>query len=157
MANNAYSYPAISFCHLYALVPCISSNAPILMTSVRYTFPKSEHLTSKKTINELFTSGQSLFQYPFKILYLVREEEADNYPKVLISVSKRQFKKAVDRNKVKRLIREAYRLQKPHLISLPNHLEALAFIYVGKSIEPYAKFEKGMKKGLGKLQGSPEA
>ena len=123
----------------------------------RYTFPKQERLKSRKAIATLFEQADHVFQYPFKILYLKKEEPSEAYPQVLVSVSKRNFKKAVERNRIKRLVREAYRLQKPAYLVLPTPLKDMALIYVGKQIEPYSKVEKGMKKGLKKLQKALEA
>jgi len=76
---------------------------------LKQTFKKGERLSSEKSIATLFAEGDSFFQYPFKVVY---KKEQSTYPfsvQLLISVSKRNFKKAVDRNKIKRLIREAYR------------------------------------------------
>lgn len=118
-----------------------------------YTFPKSERLSSRSAIKELFsTANKHIFAYPFKLLYLTQEQATTEYPQVVISVSKRIFRNASDRNRVKRLVREAYRLQKPELMPIPNTLQYLAIIYIGKEIEEYAKVEKGMKKVLKKLR-----
>lgn len=76
----------------------------------RRTFRKSERLCSKKVIDALFASGNKSFSaFPLRVVYMERPEPVSQ---VLISVSKRHFKHAVDRNCVKRQIREAYRLNK---------------------------------------------
>ena len=83
------------------------------------TFSKSERLSSEILIKELFAKGSSFYLHPFKFLFLEKEGD-ENKKQVLISVPKRNFKRAVDRNLLKRRIREAYRLNKaehlyPHL------------------------------------------
>ena len=101
------------------------------------TFPKSERLSGRKIITQLFESGESLFLHPFKILYLPNNSiEAS---RILISVPKRNFKKAVDRNLLKRRIREAYRLNK-HIIQDKKY--DIACIYIGKEILTYSLLEK---------------
>ncbi|MGN6646439.1 MAG: ribonuclease P protein component [Cytophaga sp.] len=98
-----------------------------------FSFPKKEKLTSKIIIDRLFKEGESRFKYPFRILFLTGEAHSQNFPQVVISVSKRNFKRAVDRNRIKRLIREAYRLQKTELISLfPEKPSSLAILYTAK-------------------------
>ena len=98
-----------------------------------YSFPKKEKLTSKIIIDRLFKEGESRFKYPFRILFLSDDVYAKLFPQLVISVSKRNFKRAVDRNRIKRLIREAYRLQKYELVSLfpykPSHM---AILYTAK-------------------------
>ena len=98
-----------------------------------YSFPKKEKLTSKIIIDRLFKDGQSRFKYPFRVLFLSDEAYSEPFPQLVISVSKRNFKRAVDRNRIKRLIREAYRLQKYELVSLfhskPSHM---AILYTAK-------------------------
>lgn len=95
-----------------------------------YTFPKSQRLSSTKAIDALFTDAKVLKAYPLKFLYALQEEggASQALPKVLISVPKRKFKKAVDRNLLKRRIREAYRL---HKSLLENHnIASIGIIYV---------------------------
>jgi len=123
---------------------------------MRPTFRKAERLNSKKVIDRLFKKGSpetvSVFGYPFRVLVIrhevLREEgNAAQLPAVLISVSKRNFKKAVDRNLIKRRIREAYRLNK-HLLfggETPNPPAYLAFVYVAKEILPFEELQKKMK------------
>ncbi|WP_018341365.1 ribonuclease P protein component [Cytophaga aurantiaca] len=98
-----------------------------------YSFPKKEKLTSKIVIDRLFKDGQSRFKYPFRVLFLSDETYSESFPQLVISVSKRNFKRAVDRNRIKRLIREAYRLQKEELLSLfPSRPSYVAILYTAK-------------------------
>src|SRR6516165_6102438 len=95
----------------------------------RLTLGKNERLKKRKVIEEVFNSGESFSIYPLRVLYLIsRDSTIDNdtpgsgerVPEPIlqfgVAVSKKNFKKAVDRNRIKRLIREAYRLQKPELL-----------------------------------------
>ena len=109
----------------------------------RNTFAKQERLTSKKEIEFLFKSGKSLFSFPFKVYYLFGDKDETVKAKVLITVPKRQFKKAVDRNKVKRLFRESYRKNKNKLdLSTSNKPLHIAFLYVHSEIISYVEMEK---------------
>ena len=85
-------------------------------TKMKYTYPKSEKLKSKKTIDLLFSKGKSVSKYPLRLVYVALEEEIDAKTTVGVSVSKKHFKHAVDRNYYKRILREAYRLNKHLLI-----------------------------------------
>jgi len=97
------------------------------------TFPKKEKLTSKVIIDRIFKEGRSKFKYPFRILFLSDPLYKEPFPQVLISVSKRNFKRAVDRNRIKRLIREAYRLQKHELLGLFSDKPSyIAILYTAK-------------------------
>jgi ribonuclease P protein component len=81
-------------------------------------FPKEERLKSKKLIEELFEKGSSYYLYPFRLFYKADVLPPEQpYPQILFSVSKRNFKKAVDRNRIKRQMREAYRLNKKSILS----------------------------------------
>jgi len=98
-----------------------------------YSFPKKEKLTSKIIIDRLFKDGQSRFKYPFRVLFLSDDAYSESFPQLVISVSKRNFKRAVDRNRIKRLIREAYRLQKEELLSLFSSKPSyVAILYTAK-------------------------
>lgn len=106
----------------------------------RYTFPKREKLCSKKHIEELYKKGSSNFLYPFRIVYLSSQDSMETYPQVLISVPKRIFKKAVDRNRLKRQIREIYRLHKLEIFEgmSPEQIpDFLSIVYLGKEKLPY--------------------
>lgn len=102
------------------------------------SFGKSERLSSKKHIQGLFSKGSSFYLYPFKVFYMA-EEDIDSH-QVLVAVSKKSFKRAVDRNKIKRRVRESYRLNKEHY-QCPFNLQ-IAYIYTAKEILPYQTIEK---------------
>ena len=96
------------------------------MQQPRLTFYKGERLCNYHRIQQLFQEGNSLKKYPIKLLYLaVDSQEINN--QVLISVPKRKVRRAVHRNRIKRLIRESYRKQK----SLLSSSYSLAFVYMG--------------------------
>ena len=117
----------------------------------RYTFPKEEHLCRKKLIEELFgKQGSSFGVYPLRIVWVKSETPTAAPPQVLISVSKRTFKRAVDRNRLKRLIREAYRLNKYRLVEQPNghQVALLGIIFTGKEKCELAVVEKKLISAL---------
>lgn len=117
----------------------------------RHTFRKAERLCSKKHIEALFAGdNRSLTAYPLRAVYTETEDEKIVNCKslsLLISVSKRHFKHAVDRNRAKRLIREAYRLNKGLLLDhLPEDTQLdLAFIWMSDELCDYAIVEAKMK------------
>jgi len=120
-----------------------------------YTFSKKERLNSKKNIHQLFESGSTFFTYPFKVYYHFDEVADDSSPAaVLFSVGKKQFKNAVDRNKVKRLCREVYRLNKHILLDKLEEKKSnlqIAFIFVGKTIPDFLDLQTKMQKVLNQL------
>lgn len=111
----------------------------------KYSFGKEEKLKSRKAIAGLFNKGSSAFSFPIKAIYTKTEEKGI---KIAVTASKRFFKKAVDRNQIKRRIREAYRLNK---VDFKAEGLSIMFIYVGKSIEDYGVVASGMKKVLHKM------
>ena len=124
------------------------------MEQQRFTFRKNERLCSRTTIQELFTKGQSFVKYPFRVSYIPIESGDDVPIQLLISVSKKRFKRANKRNRVKRLVREAYRLNKldaySQLKDVNVHL-AVAFVYLPSELLDFASVQKGVKKALKKL------
>jgi len=83
---------------------------------MNFTYSKNERLKSKTTIGLLFSEGKSVSKYPLRLVYRQAEENSEQKIKIGVSVSKKYFKKAVDRNYFKRVLRETYRLNK-HLLS----------------------------------------
>jgi ribonuclease P protein component len=109
------------------------------------TFHKDERLRSKKLTNKLFSEGSLFYVYPFRVQYL-RISAASDYPaRFLVSVSKRYFRKAIDRNRIKRLVREACRKNKQIMISKQGSAESqllIGMIYTAKTILTYADIER---------------
>ena len=120
------------------------------------TLKKAERLDRKKVIGKMFTGGagaHSFTVFPLRVVYLT-EPELKSQASVLISVSKRYFKHAVDRNHVKRQLREAYRLNKAALLealAARNEQLAISFIYLTDEQMSTAFIEKRMKLALAKL------
>ena len=110
------------------------------------TFTKEERLCSRKSIDLLFKSGSSFLLYPFRVSYLSIATPHQFPVQVVINVSKKRYKRAVDRNLVKRRTREAYRLQKSAQLYEPigdsEQLLLLSIQFIGKRIYDYAFFEK---------------
>ena len=122
----------------------------------RKFFLKSERLSLKNDIDKLFDNGQSFISYPLRIVYLPDTEESSSKSgiSVLISVPKKRIKLAVKRNRIKRLIRESFRLNKEALnISELNgkHL-CIAFMYICDNLLPYVDIEKAMLKAYIKIR-----
>lgn len=122
----------------------------------KYGFPKEEHLCRKKLIEQLFgKQGSSFGVYPLRLTWLAAPARTTAPPQVLVSVSKRTFKRAVDRNRLKRLLREAYRLNKHRLLEAPggHPVALLGILYTGKEKSELAFIEQKLLKGLLRLLG----
>ncbi len=120
----------------------------------KFSLKKSERLSRKKVIDKLFSEGNAFFSYPLKVIFLETELPVEYAVQAGFSVSKRNFKKAVQRNLLKRRMREAYRLNK-HVVSsdIEGKQLAVMFIYSAKEIEDSQLIEKGMIKALKNLRG----
>ena len=119
------------------------------MQTERLTFSKDERLKSRKLIGNLFNKGKIIHHFPFKVLYELTDSNDFVFPaKMAVSVSKRNFKKAVDRNQIKRKMREAYRLNKNDLYNALNKNDQKLYffvIYTAKQDIDYQKLEVEMK------------
>jgi ribonuclease P protein component len=98
---------------------------------MNFTYPKNERLKSKTTIGLLFSEGKSVSKYPLRLVYRQAEAGSEEKIKIGVSVSKKYFKKAVDRNYFKRVLRETYRLNK-HLL-WDNLEEPYSFMFFYQS------------------------
>lgn len=121
-----------------------------------FGLPKSARLKSRKIISRLFSEGEHVFHYPFKLVYLyVPDPGETEMLKMGVSVSKKRIKSAVKRNLVKRRTREAYRIHQSEILGsleVSDGWFAIMLIYVGNQIEPYALIEHGMKTVLKKMK-----
>ena len=124
-------------------------------TSPRNTFKKSERLCSRILMERLFQGdNRSVSAYPVRAVFLPVEQSEQQGVSVLISVPKKRFHDAVDRNRVKRQLREAYRKHKHDLATrMAERGQGLliAFVYVSDRIESTAYIEKRMVRLLGKI------
>lgn len=117
----------------------------------RFSLKKAERLSKKKLIQELFEKGSSFYLYPFKILHTPHPESDAASHQILITVSARNFKRAVDRNRIKRRIREAYRTQKEVIQEKPS-AGLFAFIYQAKELLPYTDIKRKVFSVLKKIE-----
>ncbi len=121
------------------------------MESRRYSFTKEERLSLKRSIDLLFEKGRSFVAFPLRVVYLPLEETASVPVSILISVSKKRIRHAVGRNRVKRLVREAYRVHKYDLVdslSEEHRRMLVAFLYMDGEIHPFSGVEKAMVKAI---------
>lgn len=113
-----------------------------------FSFRKKERLSGKKSIDKLFREGTSFFTHPFKIYWLITPVDSGSPAQVLIIVGKRSFKRAVDRNKVKRQIREIYRREKPgfqEFLKANNQQCLLCIIYTSSNFPVFPDLDKKIK------------
>lgn len=121
------------------------------------TFQKGERLSSFKEIQALMKGGKSFFHYPFKVVY--QNVANDGNPNaVIVSVPKRNFKRAVKRNLLKRRIRESYRLNKGLLVAPDGFRTNILFVYISKEIREFSFIEGKLKEILALVsQGKTKA
>lgn len=112
---------------------------------MKFTYNKHEKLKSRKLIKQLFESGKAVTVFPLRMIYLQMDHESKAPIQAGVSVSKRNFKLAVDRIKIKRLMREVYRLNKHELYENTSDKYIMMFIYLEKKEIPYSKLDEKMK------------
>ena len=110
-----------------------------------FTYNKYEKLKSRKLIKQLFENGKAISIFPLRLIYLKIEHDGKFLLQTGVSVSKRNFKLAVDRNRIKRMMREVYRLNKNILYKSLDEKYIFMFIYLGKSEINYKKLDDKMK------------
>ena len=119
-----------------------------------FTFGKDERVSGKMRIDNLFAAATSFLAYPFRISYHLYQSDSDCAASVLIGIPKKRLKKAVDRNRMKRVAREAYRLNKNLLKTglLPDGFCIdIAFIYVKNELSVFTEVQKGIRKAIGEI------
>ncbi len=115
---------------------------------------KEMRLSGKKVVDSLFTTGESFFVYPFKIVYLKDVEQNDASVRLLVTVSRRNFKNATDRNKIKRRCKECWRKNVSTLIFRlreKSNVLNVGLIYTGKNIETSMVLEDKIKRIIERL------
>ena len=126
-----------------------------LLNQLQAKFNKQERLCSKKQIDLLFLKGSSAVAFPLKLIYMETALAYVNPCQAMFVVPKRSFKKAHDRNKLKRRMREAYRLNKApfyEMVISENKKIILSFLFIGKKIEGYEEIETAVIKHLKKIE-----
>jgi ribonuclease P protein component len=124
----------------------------------KFTYQKKDKLKSRKQMQFLFSKGTAINMHPIRLLYTIEKEEAGIFSNGLLQAGvgapSRQFRKAVQRNKVKRLLREGYRLEKPNFtnsINLTNTRLNLFFLYVDANVQTQQEIQATIKLLLQKL------
>lgn len=115
-------------------------------------FSSNEKLKSKILIDRLFSEGKSIHNFPVKLIYIPVKDLTLSSNKTGVSVPKRSFKKAVDRNYLKRLLREAFRKNKYLVDNNLPYKYAFMFIFTGKKIVDYQQVNSGITAVLKKLK-----
>ncbi len=126
---------------------------------VSYTFQKDEKLCSQKVIGEIFLSGTSFLCYPFKVVWKFESLPSVFPIQVMFSVPKRLFKRAHDRNLLKRRMREVYRVKKDqlyHLAAVNRKQIALILVYIAKEELEFIQLDEAMDKVIRRFQKNPE-
>lgn len=111
---------------------------------MNFTYPKNERLKSKTTIGLLFSEGKSVSKYPLRLVYRQAEANSEEQTKIGVSVSKKYFKKAVDRNYFKRVLRETYRLNKHLLLDNLDQPYSIMLFYQTKDRLSYEEINTKM-------------
>ena len=122
--------------------------------SATYSYNTTEKLKSRKLLDRLFTKGRSVSVFPVKAFYMPLPSDAEEVVQAGIGVSARNFSKAVQRNRIKRLLRESYRLNKAILhegLRTDQKKAAVFFLYIGKDMPDFVTLNGLMPSLLNKL------
>ncbi len=118
-------------------------------------FPKEDRLKSPKTIEKLFLDGKTISKYPIKAFYFAQEDIEISL--AAFAVPKRNFKSAVDRNRIKRQLRETYRLNRHLILEEKTAKFKVLFLFLGKKKPTYSELDNAMAVLLKRLaQIAPE-
>jgi ribonuclease P protein component len=123
--------------------------------NTKNTFPKKEHLCGEIRINRLFTEGKAFIAYPLRVMYSINKIPSTEAVKTMVTVPKKRFKRAVKRNRIKRLMRESYRLNKHSLYELCNEHNIslqIAFGYVSDTEADFVEIQEKMRKALARIE-----
>lgn len=120
----------------------------------RCTLPKRERLHLKRDLDLLFDNGQSFVAYPLRVVYLISTTPREERAQMMVSVGKKYFRRAVKRNRIKRLVRECYRLNKHAWLSqLQEHnvWALVAYMSVSKEMPNHADVERAVLKSFRRI------
>ncbi|MGY0407484.1 MAG: ribonuclease P protein component [Polaribacter sp.] len=115
---------------------------------MKHTLGKEERLKSRKLIEKLYQEGNSIKAFPLRMLYVQTAHTSEFPVQMGVSVAKRNFKRAVDRNRIKRLLREAYRLQKQIVYNTIEKPHVFMISYLGREMGKYEEIYPKMEKLL---------
>lgn len=118
-----------------------------------FTLGESERIKSRKVILSLFEGGSSFSIFPIRVVYILEHKMQTNALKAAFTVSKKNFKRAVDRNRIRRLMKESWRLQKNELqLSLQANGQSLIvfLIFTGKELPEYQLVQKKIEQSIQK-------
>ncbi|MCL1934672.1 MAG: ribonuclease P protein component [Candidatus Azobacteroides sp.] len=124
-----------------------------------HTFKKPERISYQREIDRLFEEGNAFISYPLRVVYLEQKPFSGAIVSVLIGVPKKKIKHAVKRNRMKRLIREAYRLNKNALVEYFREKESgllIAFLFIGNELYQWKEMEAALRKALDILKEKTE-
>lgn len=127
------------------LIPPQGGNSKNVSFTGPYKFPKQERLKSKQLIERLFVEGKSITVFPLKLIFLPTELPKEVPIQIAVVAPKKSFKSAVKRNRIKRLLREAYRLNKHLIFNNTKGQFALVILYLGKEMPSYSQIETKTK------------
>ncbi len=119
---------------------------------MRFTLRRKDRLKSQKLIDKIFDEGNSITVFPLKLFYVKTSLNEKGLCKMGCSVSSRNFRKAHERNRIKRLIRESYRRLRPEIFNNMTTQCAFMILYIGKSMPAYEHIDKALEQLLKKLK-----